>query len=74
MIKHLIIDKYVISYNSDNKSNKINIIPSINYIIERIDISIFPIKTLGTDYKNICLLNLIKDGKINFNDILDYQI
>jgi len=85
MISHIIIDKYVVSDVSDvsvvslnninnNNSKKINIIPSMNYIIKRIDISNFPIKTLGDYYRNILLLHLIKDGKINFNDILGYQI
>jgi hypothetical protein len=74
MACHIIIDKYIVSFNSNNNSTKINIIPSINYIIKRIDISDFPIKTLGNDYKNMYLLNLIKDGKINFNDILEYKI
>lgn len=68
-IYHIIIDKYVVSLDN---SSKINIIPKINYVINRIDISNFPIKTLGNYYMDIYLLKIIKDGKINFNDILKY--
>lgn len=68
MEQHIIIDKYVISKNN----NKINIIPVKNYILKRIDISNIPIKTLGDDIKDICLIKLIKSGKINFKQILDY--
>jgi len=68
MDQYIIIDKYVIS----NNNNKINIIPIKNYIFKRIDVSNYPIKTLGNDIKDISLIKLIKSGKINFNEILDY--
>ena len=68
MTQYIIIDKYVISENN----NKINIIPSKKYIFKRIDLSDFPIKTLGNNFKDISLIKMIQSGKINFNEILDY--
>ena len=68
MTQYIIIDKYVISENN----KKINIIQAKKYIFKRIDLSNFPIKTLGNNIKDISLIKMIKSGEINFNQILDY--